>query len=92
MIYTLLKNRSRFTKPGFWDEMGLEQNNYIVITLHRPSNVDEEKILKQLMNEIIENTRDLPLVFPVHPRTAKTLELLGIKDERLHIVDRKSVV
>ena len=39
--------------------MGLEENNYIVMTLHRPANVDEERILKKLMDEIIENSNNI---------------------------------
>lgn len=87
MIDTLLKNRPRFQKPLVWDEVGLEEGNYIVMTLHRPSNVDEEDILKSLMDEIINNTKDLPLVFPVHPRTAKILKNLGISHDRLHMIE-----
>ena len=87
MIDTLLKHRPRFQKPAVWDDVGLEEGNYIVMTLHRPSNVDEEEILKSLMNEIIQYTKDLPLVFPVHPRTAKIMKSLGIRHERLHMVD-----
>lgn len=87
MIDTLIKNRSRFQKPSVWDEIGLKEGNYIVMTLHRPSNVDEEVILKSLMDEIINNSHDLPLVFPVHPRTAKKLENLGIFHERLHMIE-----
>lgn len=87
MIDTLLKHRSRFQKPPVWDEVGLEEGNYIVMTLHRPSNVDEEEILKSLMDEIINNTQDLPLVFPVHPRTAKILKNLGISHDRLHMIE-----
>src|SRR5690554_70581 len=99
MIDTLLKNRSRFIKPAIWDELGLKEKNYIVMTLHRPANVDEESKLKSLMDEIVNNTQDLPLVFPVHPRTAKILEGLGVSHPRLHMVeplsyleDRKSNV
>lgn len=87
MIDTLLKHRPRFQKPSVWDKVRLEEGNYIVMTLHRPSNVDEEEILKSLMNEIINNTKDLPLVFPVHPRTAKILKNLGISHERLHMIE-----
>ncbi|PKD44641.1 non-hydrolyzing UDP-N-acetylglucosamine 2-epimerase [Rhodohalobacter barkolensis] len=87
MIDTLLKHRSRFQKPAVWDEVGLVEGNYLVMTLHRPSNVDEEENLKSLMDEIIANTKDLPLVFPVHPRTAKMLNNLGISHERLHMVE-----
>jgi len=57
------------------------------MTLYRPSNVDEEQILKTLMDEIINHSRDLPLIFPVHPRTAKILNKLGIEHERLFMVE-----
>ena len=87
MIDTLLKHLPRFQKPPVWDEVGLEEGKYIVMTLHRPSNVDEEEILKSLMNEIIDNSQGLPLVFPVHPRTAKMLNNLGISHERLHMIE-----
>lgn len=87
MIDTLTKHRPRFNKPEVWDRIGLEEKNYIVMTLHRPSNVDEEEVLKSLMDEIIQHSQDLPLVFPVHPRTAKMLKKLGIEHERLHMID-----
>jgi UDP-N-acetylglucosamine 2-epimerase (non-hydrolysing) len=87
MIDTLLKHRPRFRKPPVWDEIGLKEKEYIVMTLHRPANVDEEEALKGLMDELIANTRDLPLVFPVHPRTGKMLKKLGIGHERLHMID-----
>ena len=87
MIDTLLKHRPRFQKPPVWDKVGLKESNYIVMTLHRPSNVDEEEILKSLMDEVIDNTQDLQLVFPVHPRTAKILKSIGISHERLHLIE-----
>jgi UDP-N-acetylglucosamine 2-epimerase (non-hydrolysing) len=87
MIDTLLKNRSKFIKPPIWDTLKLESGKYIVMTLHRPANVDEESKLKELMQEIIDNSHGLPLVFPVHPRTAKILEHLEIKDEKLHTIE-----
>ncbi len=87
MIDTLLKHRPRFQKPKAWDDLNLEEGNYIVMTLHRPANVDEEETLKSLMEEIMNNTQDLPLVFPVHPRTAKILNNLGIEYDRLHKID-----
>jgi len=87
MIDTLLKHRPRFKKPTVWDELGLEKNNYIVMTLHRPANVDEEAKLKELLCEIIDHSQNLPLIFPVHPRTAKILKNLGIVHERLHTIE-----
>ena len=87
MIDTLLKHRSRFQKPKIWEELKLSKKGYIVMTLHRPGNVDEEEKLKSLMNEIVENSNNLPLIFPVHPRTAKILLGLGIQHSRLHTID-----
>ena len=87
MIDTLIKHRSNFIKPKVWEDLDLSRNNYIVMTLHRPGNVDEEVKLKFLMNEIIDNSQNLPLIFPVHPRTAKILDGLGIKHDRLHTID-----
>jgi UDP-N-acetylglucosamine 2-epimerase (non-hydrolysing) len=87
MIDTLLKHRSRFQMPEVWESLNLSKNQYLVMTLHRPGNVDEEEKLKSLINEIIEHSQNLPLIFPVHPRTAKILHSLGIKHERLHTID-----
>lgn len=87
MIDTLLKNESRFIKPRIWEALKLEAGGYMVMTLHRPANVDEESKLKDLLNEIINNSNHLPLIFPVHPRTAKILEHLEIKDPGLHTIE-----
>ncbi len=74
MIDTLLKNEAMFKKPSMFDENNLSNGKYIVITLHRPSNVDDPEKLKNLLNEIVSNSMELPLIFPVHPRTKVTLE------------------
>ena len=87
MIDTLIKHRSRFIKPEIWDKLDLKKGKYIVMTLHRPANVDEEENLKTLLNEIIINSKGLPLIFPVHPRTAKILQGLGIKHDQLHTIE-----
>ena len=87
MIDTLLKHRPRFKQPEIWGTAGLTAGKYIVMTLHRPANVDEESNLKYLIEEIIAHTHGLPLVFPVHPRTAKVLEGLGINAPQLHLVE-----
>jgi UDP-N-acetylglucosamine 2-epimerase (non-hydrolysing) len=87
MIDTLLKNRSRFQEPPVWSELALKEKGYMVMTLHRPANVDEEYKLKELLEEIIANSQDLPLVFPVHPRTAKILANLGVNHPRLHLIE-----
>ena len=87
MIDTLLKNKSRFNAPEIWDELVLKKKSYIVMTLHRPSNVDEEQSLKALIAQITSLGKDYPIIFPVHPRTKKILEGLNFNFANLHYVD-----
>lgn len=87
MIDTLLKNRSRFIAPPIWDEAKLTDRGYLVLTLHRPANVDQEQQLKLLMDEIIANSNGFPIIFPVHPRTAKNMEGLGISAANLYFIE-----
>ncbi len=90
MIDTLLKNIPRLKKPNLFDDLGLEQDKYFVLTLHRPANVDGEQKLKSLLEKIIESSKGLPIIFPVHPRTAKNLQNLGIDAKNLHMVEPMS--
>lgn len=87
MIDTLFKQMPRLKKPPIWDNVGLEKGEYIVLTLHRPANVDEEGKLKLLMDEIVLHSDGLPLVFPVHPRTAKVIQQLGVAAPNLYMIE-----
>jgi len=87
MVDTLLKNRPNFKKPPIWNEIGLKEKSYIVMTLHRPANVDEENNLKEIMDEIVAHSQGIPIIFPVHPRTAKQLESLGISYPNLYTIE-----
>ena len=87
MIDTLLTNRPRFVKPAIYDELSLQPQQYLTLTMHRPANVDESEKLKRLMNEIVTNVHGLPIIFPIHPRTAKIFTDLRIEAENLHIVE-----
>ena len=78
MIDTLMANYDRFRKPEFHDQLGLQEKQYIVLTLHRPANVDEAEKLTAIMREIMDNVHDLPIIFPIHPRTAKVFADLGM--------------
>ena len=60
------------------------------MTLHRPANVDQASNLRELMREIMKNSNDMPIIFPVHPRTKKILNEIGINYKRLHMVDPMS--
>lgn len=87
MIDTLLANWQRFQAPPFWEALNLTPKNYFVMTLHRPANVDEGQKLKVLIHEIVVNSHGLPIIFPIHPRTAKVFTDLGIAYPNLHIVE-----
>ena len=73
MIDTLYQNLDRISAPSFWEEFGFETGNYIVLTLHRPSNVDEEKSLIDLLQGIDKMVGDKKIIFPIHPRTKAIL-------------------
>lgn len=73
MIDTLYQNLDKISAPLFWKEFGLENGNYIILTLHRPSNVDEEKSLINLLNGINAMTDNKKVIFPIHPRTKAIL-------------------
>jgi len=90
MIDTLLKQEQNFQQPDIWKEAGLQVGQYFVLTLHRPANVDAEQKLKALLDTIIEGSKGLPIIFPVHPRTAKNLEALGIQKDQLWMTDPMS--
>lgn len=86
MIDTLKKFHSKFKKPSLWDELQLENNKFVLLTMHRPSNVDNAKKLKSIIAAVCENTRGLPIVFSVHPRTLKTLNTLNLMYNNLHVI------
>ena len=87
MIDTLRKNEARLTQPSVWRDLGLKSKHYLVMTLHRPSNVDEEEQLKKLITQIVLLAKDYPIIFPVHPRTKMILEGLNLNFENLHFIN-----
>ncbi|SJZ74154.1 non-hydrolyzing UDP-N-acetylglucosamine 2-epimerase [Sediminibacterium ginsengisoli] len=87
MIDTLLGNKSRFVKPAIWDNAALSPGAYFMLTLHRPANVDNISELSTLMNEIIQSSDGLPVIFPVHPRTRKNIAHCGIEASNLYMIE-----
>jgi UDP-N-acetylglucosamine 2-epimerase (non-hydrolysing) len=78
MIDTLLQARDRAMQTDVLEQLGLTGGGYGLVTLHRPSNVDDPDQLRQLLGVLDEIARDVPLVFPVHPRTRKRLDASGV--------------
>lgn len=87
MIDTLLANMDRLRAPDFWEERGLKPGEYLVTTLHRPANVDGHEDFAKLLAAIGEGANGLPVIFPVHPRTRKTLEGLQDPPSNILLVD-----
>ena len=87
MIDTLRANMVRLSKPAFFDELGLTPGGYFVMTMHRPANVDSGSTFTKLLDAIITGTRGEPVVFPVHPRTAKTMREFSAIPASLKLVD-----
>ncbi len=72
--------RKAIEADGTFTRLGLAPGKYGVVTLHRPSNVDDSATLNQLVQALSRVAADLPLVFPVHPRTVKNLKEFGLYD------------
>ncbi len=87
MIDTLLRFQSKFKAPKIWKEISLKPQQYLILTLHRPVNVDEEIQLEKTINAILKNTHNLPIVFPVHPRTAELLKKLSFETDNLILIN-----
>jgi UDP-N-acetylglucosamine 2-epimerase (non-hydrolysing) len=77
MIDTLQRQLPRLQPPALWRELGLCPKRYIILTLHRPSNVDNTETLSTWLTAIAKCCRKVPVVFPVHPRTAGRMKALS---------------
>lgn len=74
MIDSLQFSLDKLKQPAVWRELGLQKNEYYVLTLHRPSNVDEAQKLFTILKTIEESAGQKTIVFPVHPRTRKNYQ------------------
>ncbi len=81
MIDTLLLFRDRAEKSTIFSTLDLESQNYGLITLHRPSNVDRREPLSGILRAFDRLQREIPLVFAVHPRTRKMMRQFGLEEQ-----------
>ena len=86
MIDTLLSNINRVRPSKEYENLHLSKKNYIVLTIHRPANVVNGLVLKDVVNEIVKNSNGLPIIMPIHPRTEKVFREYGISSANLHII------
>jgi UDP-N-acetylglucosamine 2-epimerase (non-hydrolysing) len=81
MIDTLLKFRDRAVEMGMPERFGISPHNYALVTAHRPSNVDDPGSLRGFVEMLVELSKQIPVIFPVHPRTRAVLDGLGIGND-----------
>jgi len=78
MVDALVKNRAKAEKSTILRDLGIDGLDYAVVTLHRPSNVDEPEVLARIVQALVELSKEVGIVFPVHPRTNERLERFGL--------------
>jgi len=79
MIDTLLANKGKAEQSNVLEKMGLKKKGFAVITLHRPSNVDDMVNLSKIITAFEVIQKDLKLIFPIHPRTMRNIEGSDLK-------------
>lgn len=80
MIESLIRHRSKFAASTVMRRFSLTNGAYALVTLHRPSNVDDPAMLHKFAEALARISRRIPVLFPVHPRTAKQIETAGLAD------------
>jgi UDP-N-acetylglucosamine 2-epimerase (non-hydrolysing) len=78
MIDTLMASAPKVARSDVHSRLGLPSTPYVLLTLHRPSNVDEPAAFAQLVRAVEDLQEERPVVFPIHPRTAQKLEAFGL--------------
>ncbi|MEE8391714.1 MAG: UDP-N-acetylglucosamine 2-epimerase (non-hydrolyzing) [Anaerolineae bacterium] len=91
MIDTLNKHQARAEQLGTSARFELERGGYVLLTLHRPSNVDIPEVFSGILDALADIQRDLPILFPTHPRTIKRVSEFGFS-ERLAAMPNLRVV
>jgi len=89
MIDSLLQLLPRAAGSPILDTLHLAESRYVAVTLHRPSNVDDPRRLRLILEQLQALALDLPVVFPIHPRTRKMLEASSFSTQGsgLRIID-----
>ncbi|HRP63183.1 MAG TPA: UDP-N-acetylglucosamine 2-epimerase (non-hydrolyzing) [Phycisphaerales bacterium] len=91
MIDTLLHHRERAMQSGVLDMLGLAAKGYGVLTLHRPSNVDDPAVLSKLLDGVDHALKFMQIVFPVHPRTRIRFREFGLDDRLKNMIGLKLI-
>lgn len=78
MVDTLLRYRQQASELETWTHYGVKPSQYVLLTLHRPSNVDDPAAFTGILDALAEIQQRIPIIFPAHPRTVKRVQELGL--------------
>jgi UDP-N-acetylglucosamine 2-epimerase (non-hydrolysing) len=84
MIDSLIENVEKARQSTTLQKLGLDGKPFVYVTLHRPSNVDQKENLDTIISELTRLSHQMPVVFPMHPRTRKMLSQFGIQVEQFN--------
>ena len=87
MIDTLLKQRETASKLDVISRFGVTAKGFALVTLHRPSNVDDPAVLPGIVSALQKISQTMPVVFPIHPRTRKRVAEFGLNLDGIQCVD-----
>ncbi len=95
MIDTLLQMKPKAEKLQPYEKFSVQEKDYAFITLHRPSNVDDAKKLQDIISQLLWLAKQMPIIFPVHPRTKKNLLSMDLYNslqstENIYLLDPAS--
>ncbi|MCH7808003.1 MAG: UDP-N-acetylglucosamine 2-epimerase (non-hydrolyzing) [Planctomycetes bacterium] len=78
MVDTLIRHRTRAAGSAIWSELGIHEKQYALVTLHRPSNVDDPAVFGSILDALEAIGADWPVIYPCHPRARENLARLGL--------------
>jgi len=99
MVDSLLYNLEKAKKSSILNKLGLQKElstdncllttDYCLLTLHRPSNVDSKDAFLRIINALIEISKHIPIIFPIHPRTRKQIETFGFEHYFVNLTNNR---
>jgi len=81
MIDTLHRCQKLAERSFIFERLGIEERGYALLTLHRPGNVDDPQVLAEIMEALAKIQKEVPIIFPIHPRTEKQIQRYGFQSE-----------
>ena len=91
MIDTLLSNKAKADESEILNTLGLDGDNYAALTLHRPSNVDDPAVFGQILDALDFIQKDMPVIFPIHPRTLRNLKSFNFENRLKELSNLKLI-